>query len=676
VGTVIADKYRVEGLIGSGGMGLVVAAQHLHLGGRVALKVLTPAGVTQEGLVKRFFQEARLASRIQSEHVVRVLDVGMLPGAVPFIVMEYLEGDDLRTVLKKRVTLSVEDAIDYTLQAMEAVAEAHALGIVHRDLKPQNLFLTNRADGSALVKVLDFGISKALSSTEQEESALTHTRGMLGSPLYVSPEQIRSAKHVDVRSDLWSLGVILYEFLSGQPPFRGDTMPAVLAAVISDAPGPLGRGVPPELERVVMRCLAKAPDGRFSSARELADELVHFGGPGARLSWERIRGVLARSAMPSFSSEGQGLPAPVSIVAGGGPHQTPLPLPGGESVLELSSAAESLLTFSTSHQRAVPGLDPLARPPAPGTLARSASHHGRPSPRPPSPSSPSSHGGRPSPSSPSFHDMRAPSPSSPSFHGPQPPSPSSPSFHGARPSSMPPVSGPRAAGERDGRPSQLPQPPQLPPPLSPFSPPGAGGSPFAPPGALPAGGAPQLFLPPEGAPPAAAGATSERLSVPHGPADASSAHRASLLSMPHVTSGAWRAVDSMRSPRRMPALAAVLGGGVVLGTLVASLALTRGGKGDRHPAAGGGSDGAITSVAATVPPGDPPRPAVSIAPPPAVPPVPPEVPPATSTDEPEAPAPGPAGKGGKGRPPPRGGGAKGGGRPPGTPIESLFNSRK
>jgi eukaryotic-like serine/threonine-protein kinase len=509
VGTVIADKYRIEGLIGSGGMGVVLSAYHLHLGGRVALKILAPSGMKQDGLVRRFFQEARLASRIQSEHVVRVIDVGLLPGELPFIVMEYLEGRDLRVVLKNRGgTLPVEDAIDYTLQAMEAVAEAHNLGIVHRDLKPQNLFFSRRADGSPLVKVLDFGISKALSPSDQDpEGALTHTRGMLGSPLYVSPEQIRSAKHVDVRSDIWSLGVILYEFLTGHPPFRGDTMPAVLASVISDTPVPLDK-VHPELNRVILRCLEKSPDKRYSTVGALADELVHFGGPGARLSWERIRGVLARAPLPSGTSEvGGHLPvSPLSNSSSGASqsqsHSSSRDA-NAESVIELSMV-EPLLTFSTSHSRATSGLDPMGRPLSPAQ-----------------PGVPAARG--PSGSSPSYGNAaRAPVPS---FHALQPPSPTSPSQSGNLP-----VSGSMPAA-------------QTPPPY------------LQPPHALPGYGQP-------------VGASSQP-DVPH-PFGTSSVNSAPHMTAGAWGSSA---TGPVRPRRRFGPLVAALGGGIFLGTIVTVVVL-------------------------------------------------------------------------------------------------------
>src|SRR5450432_2337777 len=231
-GDLLAGKYRVENVLGEGGMGYVVAALHEQLNQRVAVKLLSPLLSENEDSVTRFLREARAAVRIRSEHVARVLDVGELPDGSPYMVMEYLLGRDLAAELDEREHLDVPEAIDYVLQACEAVAEAHSIGLIHRDLKPSNLFLTRRPDGSPLVKVLDFGISKAIDQTGMvEQQALTTTSAVMGSPLYMSPEQVRSSKTVDARSDVWSLGVVLYELLSAAHPFEAETMTALLASI-------------------------------------------------------------------------------------------------------------------------------------------------------------------------------------------------------------------------------------------------------------------------------------------------------------------------------------------------------------------------------------------------------------------------------------------------------------
>jgi len=238
-GSVIAGKFRIERVLGEGGMGIVLAAHHLHLGRLVAIKVLKPEALAHKDIVARFANEARSASRIQSEHVARVLDVGAFDSGEPYMVMEYLEGCDLSKYVRQRGPLAVGEAIDYLLQACEALAEAHVAGIVHRDLKPANLYLTRRADGSNCVKVLDFGISKAALSPDQAAPQnMTQTSSVLGTPGYMAPEQLRSSKHVDARTDIWALGVILHELLTGRLAFQGSTVPEVYTSILAGAPKP------------------------------------------------------------------------------------------------------------------------------------------------------------------------------------------------------------------------------------------------------------------------------------------------------------------------------------------------------------------------------------------------------------------------------------------------------
>jgi eukaryotic-like serine/threonine-protein kinase len=306
-GSILAGKYRVERLLGEGGMGWVVLATHLQLDQRVALKFMhaTHAMSSPEAVV-RFLREARAAARIQSEHVARVSDVGTLENSAPFLVMEYLEGQDLDSLLQVSRRLPVELAVDYVLQACEGLAEAHAAGIVHRDLKPANLFLAQKSDGSVRVKLLDFGISK-MSSTGTE-AAVTHTQALMGSPLYMAPEQMRSTKLVDRRADIWSMGVILYEMLAGTTPFGGDTLPEICARILADPPASLRKAnpaVPVRLEAAVSRCLEKDPDGRYSDAAALAQAVAPFGPPEAAAMAERIGRVLGARSMvvrPSLAS--------------------------------------------------------------------------------------------------------------------------------------------------------------------------------------------------------------------------------------------------------------------------------------------------------------------------------------------------------------------------------------
>jgi serine/threonine-protein kinase len=296
-GTVLAGKYRVEKILGRGGMGVVVAARHLQLGQRVALKFLLSAAVAVPEAVERFLREARAVVQIQGEHVARVTDVGTLDSGAPYMVMEYLDGADLAAVLRKRGSFSQSEAVDYVLQACEAIAEAHALGIVHRDLKPANLFLTQRADGSPLIKVLDFGIAKAtqLGSAAAEAASMTSTSAVMGSPLYLSPEQIRSSRRVDARADIWALGVVLHELLTGSTIYDASSTSELLAMIVADPPRQL-RSIlptaPAELEAIILRCLEKEPARRFASVVEFAAALQHFGTADARVSAARIARIL------------------------------------------------------------------------------------------------------------------------------------------------------------------------------------------------------------------------------------------------------------------------------------------------------------------------------------------------------------------------------------------------
>jgi serine/threonine protein kinase len=284
IGDVIAHKYRVNSVVGTGGMGVVLSATHLELGQSVAIKVLTiPEDDTRRDEAReRFLREGRATAALISDHVVRVYDVGTLENGAPFMVMELLRGKDLAVTLQQNGALPIEQAADYVRQAAEAIGSAHAQGIVHRDLKPSNLFLTQRSDGSALIKVLDFGISKT-TQTELDPVTgnLTAARSVLGTPFYMSPEQIRDAKKVDFRTDIWSLGLILHELLSGSPAFEGGTLPGVCAAIAADPPAALRLKrpeVPVELEAIVLKCLEKDPTRRFQDVRDLAAKLAPWSG--------------------------------------------------------------------------------------------------------------------------------------------------------------------------------------------------------------------------------------------------------------------------------------------------------------------------------------------------------------------------------------------------------------
>ncbi len=275
-GDVIAGKYRIERLIGMGGMGAVVAARHIELDERVAIKMLLPHLPASGEPAARFLREAKATIRIKNEHVVRVLDVGRTDKGSPYIVMEYLDGQDLGQLLERSGPLPVEDTVDYVMQACEAIAAAHALGVVHRDLKPANLFLAAASDGSALVKVLDFGISKIAESAANQAPGLTSTATVMGTPCFMSPEQLRSTRDVDARADIWSMGAILHALMTGTPPYDGESNADVSAKIIRDLPTPLRQlrpDAPAELEAIVLRCLEKDPARRFPDVASLADAL-------------------------------------------------------------------------------------------------------------------------------------------------------------------------------------------------------------------------------------------------------------------------------------------------------------------------------------------------------------------------------------------------------------------
>jgi serine/threonine protein kinase len=301
-GDVIAGKFRVERVLGEGGMGYVVSARHLQLGQMVALKFMREEICTPD-YKSRFLREARNTVRLKSKHVSRVLDVGALDGGAPYMVMEYLEGTDLSDLLHKKGPIPPHEACEYVLQACEAIAEAHGFGIVHRDLKPANLFLTKGQSGEPIVKVLDFGVCRVLDDgtdddtnpggrrRERPDSVVTKATDLLGSPSYMAPEQIASARDADAQSDIWSLGVILFRLISGKAPFSAPSL-GELIQLIMHGPIPNLREAKPDvphgLEHVVARCLERERTNRLGDVIELARLLAPYAGPVATPSLERI----------------------------------------------------------------------------------------------------------------------------------------------------------------------------------------------------------------------------------------------------------------------------------------------------------------------------------------------------------------------------------------------------
>ncbi|MGA7122732.1 MAG: serine/threonine-protein kinase [Polyangiaceae bacterium] len=280
-GDVVGGKYRIVRRLGEGGMGVVFEALHLRLRQSVAIKFLRPEVMRTPHAVERFEREARASGRVRSRHVVSVMDVDTDTQGRPYMVLELLRGRDLQAELRQRGPLPIPEAIDLILQACGALAEAHEAGIVHRDLKPSNLFLAEEG-GSRIVKILDFGISK---SAPDVDPSVTSAAVSVGTPLYMSPEQVRSSRDVDRRADVWSLGIILYELIAGAPPFSGTTTAAV-AAIVADATPSL-RAVRPEvpeaLERVIAAALAKDRENRFPGTEAFGAALVRFASADRRI---------------------------------------------------------------------------------------------------------------------------------------------------------------------------------------------------------------------------------------------------------------------------------------------------------------------------------------------------------------------------------------------------------
>ena len=333
-------KYRVIGNIGLGGMGVVVAAEHLTLHSKVAVKFMLPQLVAHQSIVQRFVNEARAASRIQNEHVARVLDVGSMTGeglpegGVPYMVMEFLHGRDLSMHVRAGKRFSVVEAVDIVAQASQALAEAHKEGIIHRDIKPANLFLAE-FEGRTVVKVLDFGISKILDE-EPQEMNLTKTTTVLGSGLYMSPEQMRSAKSVDFRTDVYSLGVCVFELLTGTQPFTAETFSELVVKVNIDPPTPL-RQYRPDIPEVFAAALEKAyarkPIDRYPSIQAMVAALGVFAAPHSAAA---LRNVQAIALAENRASGLPPAPTPPGATLSG-PH----PLAGTAGAMTASSGSDA-----------------------------------------------------------------------------------------------------------------------------------------------------------------------------------------------------------------------------------------------------------------------------------------------------------------------------------------------
>jgi serine/threonine-protein kinase len=315
-GTILLGKYQIEGLIGTGGMGHVVRASHLYLHQPVAIKLLLPEMAESASTVQRFLREAQATVKLRNEHIARVMDVGTTETGIPFMVMEFLDGNDLNQILRHHGPQAPAIVVDLMLQACEGIAEAHALSIIHRDIKPSNFFITRRPDGSMLLKILDFGISKSPVGYDE----LTGTQTVIGTPAYMPPEQMKSGRAADPRSDIWSIGVVMYQLVSGRPPFAGESYAELVLKVGLEPPAPMPVPLPPGLGDIILRCLEKDPAQRHQNVGELARLLAPYATDptaAAQSATRAARILLQRSSLQGV----QGLP-----VAIGGGLTAPIPI--------------------------------------------------------------------------------------------------------------------------------------------------------------------------------------------------------------------------------------------------------------------------------------------------------------------------------------------------------------
>ncbi|HVH46800.1 MAG TPA: serine/threonine-protein kinase, partial [Labilithrix sp.] len=314
-GELVGGRYEIERCLGGGGMASVFRAKHVGLDQPVAIKVVSPLIREVPGIVSRFMREARAATRLKGEHIVRVFDVGTTDDGAPYMVMELLEGKDLGELLDEGLQPTVEEAVDYILQACEALAEVHGLGIVHRDLKPANLFVTRGPDGLASIKLIDFGISRVDSPLSPKDAVdLTNPDVVMGSPRYMPPEQMESASAADSRSDIWGLGAILYEMLVGNAPFDGESLFDIYAAAVRSpppAPSSIRSEATEELDEVVLRCLRVDPAERYADVAELAAALAPLGEENARVRAESIARVLEASRARGQGTDDVGVGTPI-----------------------------------------------------------------------------------------------------------------------------------------------------------------------------------------------------------------------------------------------------------------------------------------------------------------------------------------------------------------------------
>jgi eukaryotic-like serine/threonine-protein kinase len=383
VGQTVGGKYRIERVIGRGGMGVVVEAQHLVLSARVAIKFLVPELAQNAEAAARFLREARTTFGVRSPHIVSVLDVGHTEAGLPFIVMEYLEGEDVSARLQRLGHVSEREAIEIVRQAALGVAYAHARGIIHRDLKPSNLLCSETSDGEFVVKVVDFGISKLTQDSPLDKDGLvnTQTATVLGSPLYMAPEQLQSAKHLDEGCDIWALGVILFELLTGRPPFLGKSVTEVAINVATQPLPSLGESradVSSAAQAIVARCLQKVRADRYATIEQLLTALRDCarGASSEVPSLVRTTATTPTAAEPSAaepsaaepSASQQGAPLGASLAAIEG--LSPIPAYTPSAVPAIASPNVQTLTLDAAPSAGSSTGAPVSNTHAPGAVAK------------------------------------------------------------------------------------------------------------------------------------------------------------------------------------------------------------------------------------------------------------------------------------------------------------------
>jgi len=378
LGTTIGN-YKVTAQLGEGGMGIVYLAEHPAIGRKAAIKVLHPKLAADPEVVSRFFHEARASNAIRHPNIVEAYDYGTRPDGAPYIIMEYLEGESLSARLKRLGRLPLRAALEFGHQAAGALAAAHDKAVVHRDLKPDNLFVTAdpRVPGAEQIKILDFGIAKLAASVENEISHKTRTGVLLGTPLYMSPEQCLGVKDVDHRTDIYSLGCILHEMLSGTPPFNSEGFGALVNMHINEPPVRVSKhrpDVPAAVDRLILRMLAKKADERFPTMsavqQAIAPELARAPTPrpselGSAISSDATVREMRSATTLSAAASGRVGTEP-------GPSSRRRGLRVGLAAAVLLGAGGAAVVALRSHQPSPPPPVVLAPTPQPAAPAPSA----------------------------------------------------------------------------------------------------------------------------------------------------------------------------------------------------------------------------------------------------------------------------------------------------------------